>query len=195
MNITPNEINTMQKSVDLVSGDVLVFGLGLGYFPFMIARKEEVKNITIIENDPDIIEIFSKYLLPQFPHKEKIHIMQKDAYQVDADLINKFDYSFIDLWHNPVDGLPFFKHFKKLEEKSSCKYLYWLEDSFYAYLRRLVVLILYDYIDNPNIKYDKSEEGKLLNELKRKIDFSSLLSPNDLITLISKQSLLSLLVS
>ena len=194
MNITPNEINTMQKSVDLVSGKVLVFGLGLGYFPFMISRKDDVKEITIIENDSDIIDIFNKYLLLQFPHKEKIHIIQKDAYKVEASFINQFDYAFIDLWHNPVDGLAFFKHFKKLEAKVHTKLLYWLEESFYAYLRRLVVLILYDYLDDPLLKYDNSEEGKLLNELKRKIDFNSLLSPNDVITLISRQSLLSLLL-
>ena len=195
MNITPNEINTMQKAVDEAKGKVLVFGLGLGYYPFMISLKDNAKEITIIEKDKDIIELFTKYLLPQFPHIEKIHIIEKDALSVDANYINQFDYVFIDLWHNPVDGLPFYKHFKKLEAKLKSKFFYWLEDSFIAYLRRLVVLILYDYLDDPSIRYDNSEEGKLLNELKRKIDFDSLLSPGDVITLISRQSLLSLLLS
>ena len=69
MSITPNEINTMQPSVDKANGSVLVLGLGLGYYPFMVSSKNNVNDILIIEKDQTIIEIFNKYLLPHFPNK------------------------------------------------------------------------------------------------------------------------------
>ena len=35
MNITPNEIETMEKSINEIKGTITVFGLGFGYLPFM----------------------------------------------------------------------------------------------------------------------------------------------------------------
>ena len=36
MSITPNEIETMEKAINEASGKVVVYGLGLGYYPYMI---------------------------------------------------------------------------------------------------------------------------------------------------------------
>ena len=80
MSITPNEIETMQKAVNEAYGVVTVYGLGLGYFPYMISLKESVKEIIIIEKDKKIVTLFKKYLLPQFQNKEKITIIENDAF-------------------------------------------------------------------------------------------------------------------
>ena len=79
MSVNPNEIKTMQPHIDRVNGNVLVLGLGLGYFAYMSSLKEDVKSITIIELDQDIIDLFNKEILPQFKHKEKIRIIKDDA--------------------------------------------------------------------------------------------------------------------
>ena len=48
MSVIPHEINTMKKCAKKLSKHVYVFGLGLAYFPYLIASK--VDKITIIEN-------------------------------------------------------------------------------------------------------------------------------------------------
>ena len=54
MCVTPHEMETMEASIEEARGNVLVFGLGLGYYPFMISRKSNVNKITIIEKDKKV---------------------------------------------------------------------------------------------------------------------------------------------
>ncbi|MBR2024932.1 MAG: hypothetical protein IKA02_03910, partial [Clostridia bacterium] len=42
MAIKPNEIETMKDPVNQATGNVLVYGLGLGYYPYMISLKDDV---------------------------------------------------------------------------------------------------------------------------------------------------------
>lgn len=66
MSITPNEIETMKEAIEKAFGNVLNFGLGLGYYAYMISEKNNVDSITIVEMNENIIELFKKYILPQF---------------------------------------------------------------------------------------------------------------------------------
>ena len=63
MSITPNEIETMEEAVKAATGKVIVYGLGLGYYPYMISLKDEVKEIVIVENDIKIINLFKLKLV------------------------------------------------------------------------------------------------------------------------------------
>ena len=76
MTITPNEIETMKEPVDEAFGHVLTFGLGLGYYAYMVSEKENVESITIVETNEDVIDLFNKYILPQFKNAHKIKIIQ-----------------------------------------------------------------------------------------------------------------------
>lgn len=195
MSITPNEINTMQPAIDEVKGNVLVMGLGLGYFPFMASIKGDVNRIVIIEEDQTIIDLFEDYLLPQFPHQEKITIVKDNALKIKPDFINAFDYCFVDLWHDPVDGLPFYQYFKKLEKDIKTKMLYWLEASFYAYMRRIAINVIYDKINIPDNWYENKEENKMLIEFNKKIDLSKFTTREQIYELIKDENLLKLLIS
>ena len=195
MSITPNEINTMAPAIKEVKGNVLVMGLGLGYFPFMISNKDDVKSVVIIEEDQTIIDLFTNHLLPQFPHQEKITIVKENALKTKTDFINSFDYCFVDLWHDPVDGLPFYQYFKKMESNLKTKMLYWLEDSFYAYMRRIAINVLYDQLNTPHNWYENKAENKMLIEFNKKIDLSKLESPKQIYKLITNENLLKLLIS
>ena len=184
MNISPNEINTMKSSIEEANGDILVFGLGLGYYPFMVALKDNVKSVTIIEKDKNIIEIFKKHLFPFFINKDKIQIIEADAFEFMKNNKVHYDYSFVDLWHNPSDGLPMYLKFKPLEDKN-CKYSYWLEDSIKQMYRRCVLTVIEEqFAGTPESAYEhpENELDKVINdiyfELKKRevIDYSSIIS-------------------
>ena len=133
MLITPNEINTMQPIIDEVSGDVVTFGLGLGYFAYMASIKEEVESVTIIERDNDVIKLFENYILPKFSNKEKIKIINSDAFKFASNM-EGYDYAFVDLWHDVSDGVELYLKMKCLE-KEGINYRYWIEDSIKSWIK------------------------------------------------------------
>lgn len=146
MNISPNEINTMQSSINEAGGDVLVLGLGLGYYAFMVSIKPNVKSVTIIENDKNIIDIFNKNLFEFFPNKSKIKIVKDDAFLFTKNNNQKYDYIFVDLWHNPEDGLPIYLNFKTIENQKS-KYFYWLENGLKAMYNRCLLTVVEEQLN------------------------------------------------
>ena len=198
MNITPNEIETMKSSIDKVEGDVIVFGLGLGYFAFMASNKKEVNKVTIIENNPTIIKLFKDNLLDYFPHKEKITIKEDDAF----NYLNKkldYDYAFVDLWHNPSDGIKTYLRFKESEKKNkSTTYLYWLESSFYLLLRRCLMSVIIEsrlgYTDKDYISKETVED-ELINTYYQKTKNLVIFDKAQLDNLLSDKSLLDLLLN
>ena len=192
MSITPNEIETMEKAVNDASGKVVVYGLGLGYFPYMISLKEDVKEITIVELDQNIIDLFKKNILPQFKHQEKIKIINMDAFKYMQES-HSFDYSFIDLWHDPLDGIELYLRCKKLEE-SETKYFYWLESSFYILLRRCFISLIEEQLANtPESAYQKSKSvtDKIINKFYDKTKNLVLKDISQVQDLLSNSSLLN----
>ena len=180
MSTDPNEINTMQKDIDDACGEVLTFGLGLGYFPIMCAIKDGVKSVTVVEKDQEIINIFNKHILPLFPYKEKIHIVHDDAFKFVKKDLNKYDYLFIDIWHNPEDGLPMYLKFKELLKDKNIEVRYWLEKSLLAMLRRCLLSVFEEQLDGSMDKdymNDKDEYDHIINNLyfkTRNMKFSSI---------------------
>ena len=196
MSVTPNEIETMEASINEVKGDVVVFGLGLGYFAFMSSLKPEVKSVTIIENDKNVISLFNKYIYPKFPNKEKIEIKCIDALDYIKLPINK-DYAFVDLWHDPYDGLELFLKFKAIENKSNCKILYWLESSFYLLLRRCMFSLIAEQLEgfnDSNYKISKNVNDNIINQYYFATKNLTISSKVDLDNLLSEETLLSLLL-
>ncbi len=148
MCITPNEMKTMEPAIKEVKGNVVTFGLGLGYFAFMASNKKDVKSVTVIERDSTIIDLFKKHLLPHFPNKEKIKIIKSDAFDyLENKEMDNYNYAFIDLWHNPEDGLPLYIKCKKYEAMhQKCKFLYWLEKSIIAMYRRCLITVMEEQV-------------------------------------------------
>ncbi len=136
MSVTPNEINTMEKPIKEAFGNVLTFGLGLGYFAYMASLKEEVKSITIIETSQVVIDIFNKYIFNQFKYKEKIKIIKMDAFSYLNQFTNlSYDYAFVDIYHDASDGKEIYLRFKPYEEKyPNIRFSYWIFDTIKFYL-------------------------------------------------------------
>lgn len=136
MLITPNEINTMKPAINKAFGNVLTYGLGLGYFAYMISKKSNVNKITIIEKDKNIIQLFNKFILPQFRNKAKITIINMDAFDYAPQMEKeKYDFVFTDIWHDALDGMPLYEKMKKYEKfNHNTIFSYWIEKTIQYYL-------------------------------------------------------------
>lgn len=172
MAVKPSEIASMQPAVDTVSGRVLTFGLGLGYFAFMASMKDTVESVDIVERDAEAIGLFSRHILPQFPNSKKIRIIQKDAFDfMSEDMAGEHDFAFVDLWHDTSDGLELYLKSKKMENALRRKgirtrFLYWVERS---------LLSAYRWTRFDEILGDCSTEEEALfrlsdEELRRSLD-------------------------
>ena len=137
MLITPNEIVTMREPIRRAHGKVLTFGLGLGYFAFMAARKPDVPSVTVVERDRNVIRLFETYIRPQLPCADKITVLHDDAYQYAEKRMKagKYDFVFADIWHDPSDGVTAYRKLKKYERLlPKAEFLYWIEDTLKFYL-------------------------------------------------------------
>ena len=193
MSLNPNEIETMKPFINKAKGHVLVLGLGMGYVPFMMALKPEVKSITIIEKDPEIIGLFNSLIYPNFKNKEKIKIIEDDAINYTRNN-NKFDYIFADLWHSPEDGLSLFVQLKRINKSIDC----WLEVSMYALLRRCMISLIEENTlgyGEENYKFSKTYTDKVINKYFQKTKNLTLNSDEDLNKLLDNNSLLSILIN
>lgn len=198
MLITPHEINTMKDGINNACGKVITFGLGLGYFAYMCSLKENVSSITIIEKDRNIIDLFKKYILPQFEYKNKINIIEIDAISYLKNNEFDYDYAYVDLWRDVDDGLPLYVLINKLSLKhTNTTFDYWIENSMIAVLKRLIINLIYEnaynekYEDDSYYSFLSKKLGILLmdyeiNSLK---DIDNLLSQKNIKQLIMKVDL------
>jgi hypothetical protein len=84
------EIKQMYSSYDLAYGDVLLTGLGFGILALWLCNKPSVNSVTVIENSPEVIEIFKKTNgLP-----DNLKIINDDARTFATD--KKYDGIFLD---------------------------------------------------------------------------------------------------
>lgn len=133
-----NEIETQRQPIARAAGQIVAFGLGMGYYAFMVSEKPEVKTLTIVERDENVIALFREHILPQFPKKEKIDIVRQDAFEFATNCMSDgyYDHAFVDLWHDVSDGYPLYKQMKALEKNSpNTLFSYWIEDSLLSHLR------------------------------------------------------------
>ncbi len=137
MLVTPNEVETMRDGIQKAEGKVATYGLGLGYFPYMASIMDKVESVTVVERDESVIDIFKRFILPQFPNPEKIKVVHADAF-VYAEKVapsENFDYIYIDIWHDPSDGAQMYLKFKELEKLSpNTRFEYWIEKTMKHYI-------------------------------------------------------------
>ena len=138
MTVEPYEINTLDYYIRDAFGNVLICGCGLGYVAYMLALKENVKSITIVENNQDVIDLFHHQVFPQIPNNEKINIINDNAmnylYNIDLSL---YDFINVDIWFDVFDMVyPYLKCLLLEEKYPNTKFTYWIENTFYVSLQR-----------------------------------------------------------
>ncbi len=136
MTLQPNEMVTTYPAIDAAHGRVLTFGLGLGYFAYHAAEKQNVESVTVVDLSPNVIELFKTHILPQFPNKDKIRLVCEDAFSfADTKMAGNFDFVFADIWHDAGDGKELYLKMKKYEKKHpDIDFTFWLEDTIKCYL-------------------------------------------------------------
>ena len=162
MAIKPNEIETMRLPVEKAKGRVLVYGLGIGYFAYMVSQKDNVDSVCIVEREQSVIDLFNAHILPQFPNKSKITVVKSDAFEYAEKEMKKgkFDYVFTDLWHDVSDGVDLYIKMKKYEGAcTNSAFEYWIEDSILSSIRWSIFDGIY-----------KKTQNKELNEAEEHMD-------------------------
>jgi hypothetical protein len=145
---SPSEAFTNDPAAKKAKGKVLTFGLGIGYFSYMALLNPQVKQLTVIEKAPEVISLFNKYLLPQFPRKE-IKIIEGDAFAYfKEDYLSEFDYIYVDIWQNNQDGLPLIEKLLQQAHPKDENLDFWIEDSCMETLWTLVYFYFFDLYHN-----------------------------------------------
>lgn len=138
MSVCPSEINSMARHIDKAHGRMLVLGLGLGYYLYMTSMKSEVESIDVVECQPEIIRLFEDNLLPQFPFRDRIRIIEADAFSYIGGLLgDEYDFCFADIWQNEIDGAWAYRKIRDAEEQlSDIEFAYWIDDAISWYMSR-----------------------------------------------------------
>ena len=135
MTLMPNETVTTLPAIARAHGRVLTFGLGLGYFAYHAAARDEVESVTVVELSKDAAALFRENILPHVPHREKITVVIADAFDfLEGMKDGDFDFVFADIWHDAGDGLPLYRRFKEAEGRfPTTDFTYWIEDTLLCY--------------------------------------------------------------
>lgn len=137
----PSEAATNDAPAAKAHGSVLTFGLGIGYFIYMALLNPKVTSITCIENSPQVIEMFNRFLYPQFPHDKTVTIIEGDAYASFNDAyLSQFDYIFTDIWQSSTDGLQCMEKLLMQYNAPIEKADFWIEDSCLEIMWTLIYL-------------------------------------------------------
>ncbi|MBV1709915.1 MAG: hypothetical protein KMY54_08640 [Erysipelothrix sp.] len=162
----PSESQTIDPYAKRAHGNVLTFGLGIGYFAFMALLNPEVKSVTIIEKSSSVIRMFNQYILPQFPQKEKIRIIEGDAFDYfNETFIQTFDYVFTDIWKSGSDGFLIIEKLLQQYNPPLEKVDFWIETSCFEFVPALI-LLAFQSIANHKVE---SHSDPLYRRILRKI--------------------------
>ncbi len=93
MSDTPMEFETTKNAVNNSKGDVLECGIGIGMFVHYASKRDEVKSITIVEQEKDVVDL----VYPVVKNK-KTNTIIGDAIEFLKNTDKKFDFIHIDIW-------------------------------------------------------------------------------------------------
>lgn len=85
------------KCLEDLKGDVLVFGLGVGTSILPLLENTDIKSITVVEKQQEIIDLVSEIIKSQ-DISNKLEIIQADAYNFYETHSTKYNYVFIDIF-------------------------------------------------------------------------------------------------
>jgi hypothetical protein len=141
----PSEAFTNDPYAEKAHGRVLTLGLGIGYFLYMCTLNPQVREITVIERSPDVIDMFCRDILPQFHTPLPIHFIAADAFACWQDeQLKQYDYIYADIWQSSDDGLAcitrLLQQFNPPYEKTD----FWIEDSCYEIMWTLSFYYFYE---------------------------------------------------
>ena len=93
MSDTDMKKRTNSSFVINAHGNVLIGGLGIGLILLAIQDKKEVKQITVVEKNMEVIELVGG----QLPLNSKVHIVHDDVF--DYNPLFKYNTIYMDIWN------------------------------------------------------------------------------------------------
>jgi len=122
MSLTPMEVQSAALAVLLAHGNVVVGGLGLGYYALRAAAKCDVKKVTVYEINPILIAWFKKAFARR-KELAKIEIIEGDLRKVCQGV--EADLAFVDIYPTLL-GDEVITDSRLLRRKNQFKqYIYW----------------------------------------------------------------------
>lgn len=163
----PSEAETINPYAEKAFGNVLTFGLGIGYFPFMAMLNSKVKRITVIEKSKSVIEMFNQYIKPQFPKEIEFNIIEGDAFDwFNEATLTRYDYIFVDIWQSNQDGLLVIEQLLEKYNPPFSKVNFWIETSCFEVLPTLIFLYFEALSRQKSFKTEEHDYQRIV----RKID-------------------------
>lgn len=132
----PYLVNALTLPIEEAKGSVYCFGLGIGYFAYMAHLKEDVKKVTIFEENKDLISLFNELILDKFDYKEKIKVVHASPLPYLKNKNNKIsaNYVFINCWKDLETGVREYPKYKKAcDARSKMNVDYFLKTSIELY--------------------------------------------------------------
>lgn len=102
MSDTPAEIREHSMAIEDAYGDVVITGLGLGCIVSALLAKPEVRTITVVEIDRDVIALTGPY----YADEPRVTIVNMDALKAAEAFEDEgqfFDYGWHDIWSHIAD--------------------------------------------------------------------------------------------
>lgn len=99
MSLSPHEIESQEPGCRYAHGHTAVMGLGMGWVAVNIAINPAVRRVTVVERDPEVIELFDQSRVLDGLAVEiagKIHVVRADALEWQPD--EAVDFLYADIW-------------------------------------------------------------------------------------------------
>ena len=93
MSDTAMEKRTNRDFVVKAHGNVLIGGLGIGLILLAIQDKEDIKQITVVEKNKEVIELVGN----QLPLNSKVNIVNDDVFEYKP--LFKYNTIYMDIWN------------------------------------------------------------------------------------------------
>lgn len=162
MMCAPSEAYTNDPPAHKAHGKVLTFGLGIGYFVYMTMRNPSVSSITVVEKSPQVLDMFRKNLLPQFPDQVPLRLIEGDALDwFQKDALSEFDYIYTDIWRSSEDGLDWMEKLLEQDVPFLDQADFWIEDSCILPMRTLLVMAMYEWFTGVHQKTAPGWEARM----------------------------------
>lgn len=165
MMCSPSEASTNDPYAAKARGNVLTFGLGIGYFVYMAILNPNVDSVTVIEKSEDVIALFSQ-IVKQFPQNKEMRIIQGDAFDYfNEDFLSAYDYIYVDIYKSSDDGREIITDLLAEYLPPHEKIDFWIENSCLNPIRTLI-LMHYDELLNNKTLAVNSEYEEIMEKVR-----------------------------
>ena len=127
MSDTPGEKQDHETFVRYAAGKVLIAGLGLGMVTNAVLLKPNVKHVTVVEIDSDVIKLVG----PHLPNQERLEVVNADIWEWKPRRGARYSDAWFDIWPDICeDNLDEMQALKK-RFRTYCKHMgFWSENRF-----------------------------------------------------------------